>query len=452
MLGLPDGLEEKLDRAISVLKENDKFRIITHYDADGISAAAVLTRCLMKEQSGFHTTFVDSFPEEILEGLPLIFTDIGNSHLEDLTKVDEDVIVLDHHGIKEGTDLDPAEMGDENKVFINPHEYGIDGAQEVSGGTLALLLSVRVEEINWEDAVYGLAGAAADKQAIGGFTGLNLKLAEEAVEKGFLKKRERLFIDGKDIRDSLLKACDPYFPEISGREGTIDKMIDNLKIDPESELKSLGKDKERKLNSLLVLSLLKKDRSSEVIESIRGIHYEDQQFRLDMDVLYKLLNSCARNDRPGLGLSLCLGDQSALEEAEKIRGEYRAEMVRELRRLEGKVKSEEYEHVQYFFDEKKARKGELAGLGMLYILDRRKPVFGMVELEDRIDISARATRKLVENGLDLGSLCRKISVELDGSGGGHDIAAGATIPKGEENVENFLSRMDERIGAVLDRT
>ncbi len=445
---LPEDLKKKLDDASSILEKNDKFRIITHYDADGISAAAVLTRCLMKDQSGFHTSFIDRFPDKIPEGLPLIFADIGNSHLKDIQAGDEDVIVLDHHYVKEDLMI---ESDEENKIFINPHEYDIDGAQEVSGGTLALLLSVWYDEINWEDAVYGLAGAAADKQAIGGFSGLNLKLAQEAGEKGSLQKSKELFIDGKNIQDSLMKACDPYFPDISGEKKEIRRIIDDLKIDPEAEIGSIKKDKKRDLNSLLVLSMLKKDRYAEVIESIMGIHYESEHEPFDTDCLYKILNSTARTNRAGLGLSLCLGDKSARKEAKKIRDDYRSEMIGALKKLEERVEADEYEHLQYFFEEKKTRKGELAGLGILYILDKHKPVLGMSEVDEDIDISARATKEQVEKGLDLGELCRKISGELDGSGGGHNIAAGATIKKGpdKENVNKFLSRMDQEIGEVL---
>ncbi|MBS3817497.1 MAG: DHH family phosphoesterase [Candidatus Thermoplasmatota archaeon] len=443
MFEFPEGLEEKLNRASTILESNDKFRIITHYDADGISASAVLTRSLMKVQAGFHTSFVESFPENIPEGLPLLFTDIGNSHLDQISRVEEDVIVLDHHDIKSDK---KREIEDEKKIVINPHEYGIDGAQEVSGGTLALLLAVWFDNVNWEEAVYGLAGAAADKQAVDGFTGLNKKLAEKAAEEGYLEERTDLFIDGKGIKEALMKACDPYFPGISGERKEIKSILKDLDIDPESNLKSIGQEKKRELASLLVLSLLKKRRPAELVESIRGVHYRSRYHSLDTDRLYKILNSCARNNRPGLGLSLCLGDENALEEAKEIRDGYRTEMVEKLDDLEEKM--ETYDHIQYFYEEEKTRKGELAGLGMLYLLPLDKPVFGLVKVDDEIDISARATREMVNKGLDLGELCSKISERVGGTGGGHDIAAGARIKK--DKIDRFLESMNKEVAAVLD--
>ena len=87
---------------------------------------------------------------------------------------------------------------------------------------------------------------------------------------------------------------------------------------------------------------------------------------------------------------------------------------------------------------------------MLYIFDQSKPTFGITKLEedDRADISARATKDLVEVGIDLGRLCNEAAGSIQGRGGGHDIAAGATVPLGSLDV--FLDRMDDEIGRRLD--
>ncbi len=443
LFDIPPDLENKLEKATSILEDHDKFRLITHYDADGIAASAVIARTVMKYQKGFHTTFIDSFPEKIPTGYPIIFTDIGNSYLERISKLEEDVVVLDHHQVRN----DPSETRLENKVFINPHDHGIDGSQEVSGGTLALLLAVSYDSTNWEEAIYGLAGAAADKQAIGGFTGLNRKLLEKSVEKGYLEEKTGLFIDGENVLDALMKACDPYFPDISGKKNTIENMLDDLDIDPDARSESINIEKKRNLNSLLVLSLLRRDIPSYVIESIYGTHHVSTHNGLEVDTLYKLLNSCARNNKPGLGLSLCLGDDRAFEEAKKIRDRHRKQIIDKLDRLDRKL--EKKEHIQFFYEEKKTMKGELAGLGMLYLLKQDMPVLGITELDDKADISARSTKRLVEKGLDLGDLCNRLARKFDGEGGGHDIAAGATIEK--KDLDEFLKMMDDEVGKALGK-
>ncbi len=440
MLRLQEGLQTKFDKAVALLEEYDKFRIVTHYDADGISAAAVISRMLMKSAKGFHCTFVHSFPEKIPEDLPMIFTDIGASHTSTISELDVPVIVLDHHRVEEVAE------DKKDKIFINPHEFDIDGAQEVSGGTLAFVLAISYDDNNWGKAIYGLAGAAADKQNIDGFKGLNKDILDEALERGALKIEKGLRIDGKDIREALIYSCDPYFPGVSGRTNKIEGMLQDIDLDPATPVDEIPRDKERKLTSVLGLSLLKHGAPAFIVESIRGDKYISPTLGISIDVLYKLLNACSRVSKPGLALSFCLGDRGAKDIAEGLREDYRQNMVQRIIEFE-KEGPISLNNIQYFYERQKARKGELAGLGMLYLFDRSKPAFGLSKVDGRVDISARGTKDLVERGLDLGELCRKVSKEFDGSGGGHDIASGATVD--EEKIDLFLKRMDEEVGDML---
>ncbi len=442
MLHLQEGLQKKYDKAVALIEKYDKFRLVTHFDADGIAAAAVLSRMLMKSGKGFHTTFVHSFPEEISDGLPMIFTDIGASHTEQLAGLDVPIIVLDHHRVERSVE------DKEDKIFINPHDFDIDGAQEVSGATLAFILAVNYNENNWVKALYGLAGAAADKQNVDGFKGLNKDILDQAISKNVLKVETGLKIDGDGIRDALVNNCDPYFPGISGRTKNIDDILNILGIDPNTPVEEIPKDKERKLTSILALSLLKNGAPAFIVDSIRGEKYRSSVVDITIDELYKLLNACSRVNRAGIALSLCLGDKGAWKIAEELRKNYRQDMVTRINEFEqeGPVK---LDNIQYFYESKKTRKGELAGLGMLYLFDRDKPALGLSRVDNKVDISARGTKKLVEDGLDLGGLCRKISAEFGGSGGGHNIAAGATVD--EEYIDEFLNRMDEEVGISLGK-
>jgi RecJ-like exonuclease len=61
--------------------------------------------------------------------------------------------------------------------------------------------------------------------------------------------------------------------------------------------------------------------------------------------------------------------------------------------------------------------------------------------------SARGTKELVEKGLDLSSAMRRASESVGGTGGGHNIAAGATIPPGKE--ADFLAEIDRIVSAQM---
>jgi RecJ-like exonuclease len=69
------------------------------------------------------------------------------------------------------------------------------------------------------------------------------------------------------------------------------------------------------------------------------------------------------------------------------------------------------------------------------------PLIGFATTENGdIKVSARTTQNFVDKGLDLSKALKKAAEELGGVGGGHNIAAGATIPQGKE--EEFLDLLE----------
>jgi len=80
-------------------------------------------------------------------------------------------------------------------------------------------------------------------------------------------------------------------------------------------------------------------------------------------------------------------------------------------------------------------------------VDPAIPIFGFAYAEDGVKVSGRGTRDLVKRGLDLAEIMREASRTLGGEGGGHDVAAGATIPRGSET--EFLKIADRMVGGQL---
>ncbi|MDO8056941.1 MAG: DHH family phosphoesterase, partial [Candidatus Hermodarchaeota archaeon] len=81
-----------------------------------------------------------------------------------------------------------------------------------------------------------------------------------------------------------------------------------------------------------------------------------------------------------------------------------------------------------------------------------KPVIAFVYARDgRVKVSARTTRRIVEAGADLGEAMNLAAAEIgSGSeGGGHNIAAGATIPRGQE--QRFLEIVERVLRKQLGR-
>ena len=77
------------------------------------------------------------------------------------------------------------------------------------------------------------------------------------------------------------------------------------------------------------------------------------------------------------------------------------------------------------------------------------PIFAFANAseEGMVKVSGRGNRALVDRGLDLSAVVNKVGKELGGIGGGHNIAAGATIPAGKEN--EFLRAAEAMIKEQL---
>jgi RecJ-like exonuclease len=160
-----------------------------------------------------------------------------------------------------------------------------------------------------------------------------------------------------------------------------------------------------------------------------------------------ILDACGKNKKPGLGLSIALGERGpALDAAQRLQRQYRDQIVKGLEWIK-KNGAEQLNSVQYLYSEDKVLKsvmGTIASIGLsVELLDASKPVIGMSRLHKDIKISGRTTRDMVAKGVNLGKALKDSSNNFMGTGGGHDIAAGAMIPY--EAKDQFLHLVDEMV-------
>jgi nanoRNase/pAp phosphatase (c-di-AMP/oligoRNAs hydrolase) len=84
---------------------------------------------------------------------------------------------------------------------------------------------------------------------------------------------------------------------------------------------------------------------------------------------------------------------------------------------------------------------------MIYLFPKDAPVLSLFPDGETLNVSARATDRLVEKGVDLAHAMSVAGGEVGGRGGGHPVASGASVPI--EARETFLSRVDEIVGEQL---
>jgi single-stranded-DNA-specific exonuclease len=421
------------------LPRSRRVRVVSHYDADGIAAAGVLCTVVYRAGYEFHASlmrnpFTKGFDRLKSEHNELIvFSDMGSGQIETIESLGCKAIILDHHQYV-------TTQTSKNIIQINANLFGADGNYEVSGATLSYLFATAVDSANEDLAPLALAGATGDKQFIGGVRGLNKNILQNALQRGFLTEQTSIKLYGETIADALYYSVDPYYPGLSGKSEKIKTMLEQLHIQKTASLEEISSGAMMKIQSYLLFLLIKAGCQQNILDmTIRKRYVASQGWELER--FADLLDACGKNGYRSLGLSLCLGDGTTWKEAVQVEKDYKQKLLDGLDGFEqGGI--QETKGMRYFYSDNSSLGGVIAGIAMNYVLDEKKPLFSLTrkETDDEIHISCRGNQQLVAHGLDLGTAMKTVAGELGGYGGGHKIAAGATIAFGKE--KEFLEKVD----------
>jgi len=439
---MSDELKDFLKKAseiISSFPSSTKIRAISHYDADGITSAAIICKALYRAGYDFQATLMrNPFDKGLArvskeENDLIIFSDMGSGQIDTIEKMDCKAIIIDHHQyLKEKTS--------ENVLQINANLFGINGNYEACGATLSYALAKAIDPKN-KDLVYlAIAGATGDKQYINGFRGYNKSIIEEGIKNGFLKENVGLKLYGKSLFDALFYSVDPYYSGISGDEKGISELLKKLNLDKDVEIEKLDSNKIKQIQSYLTLKLIRKGCEKNILDTVIRNRYWSDIINSELERFADLLDSCGKGGNRGLGLEICMGNKEAFKKAEDLEKEYKQNILNELIRLETEGFKEKKGY-RYFYSKDSWRGGVIGGIATNFILDKEKPLLSLVKKDDEIHISCRGNQYLVSKGLDLGLAMNKAAKKLNGHGGGHKIAAGATIDSDKEEL--FLETVNE---------
>jgi RecJ-like exonuclease len=421
------------------LPSSNRIRVISHYDADGISAAGVLCTALYRAGFEFHATLIRNPFTKGFDRLKnehnelIIFSDMGSGQIEMIEQINCKAIILDHHQYLTA-------QTSKNIIQINSNLLGADGNYDASGATLSYVFATELDPANEDLAPLALAGATGDKQFIGGARGLNKQILDTALQKGILSEQMGIKLYGETIADALFYSVDPYYPGLSGNRDAIETMLEKLNIEKTTSLQDVDHQTMMRIHSLLLFRLIKAECQQNILDmTIRKRYIAPQGWELERCA--DLLDACGKNGYRSLGLAICLDDKTAWKDAIIVEKEYKRKILEGLQLLElGGIY--ETTGMRYFYSDSSSLGGVIAGIAMNYVLDEKKPLFSLArkEIDDELHISCRGNQKLVEQGLDLASAMKTIATELGGYGGGHKIAAGATIAFDKER--EFLEKVD----------
>ncbi|RJX42200.1 recombinase RecJ [Halonotius aquaticus] len=465
----------------------DSVVLASHIDADGLTSAAIAATALERAGIQFETVFSKQLDKDEIAAIAatdhetVLFTDFGSGQLgiiaDHETAGDFTPVIADHHQPADAT----------TEYHLNPLLYGLDGATELSGAGTTYVLARALAAIqpaadggtptgqtptenpdgdNRDLAALAVVGAVGDRQAgVDGLTGANEAIVEEGVAAGVVEAGTDITLYGKQTRPlpKLLEyATEAQIPGISNdTAGAIDFLTDlDLELETDDGWRcwvDLTDAERQTLLSALIQRAVASGVPAGRIDDLVGTSYqlaheEPGTVLRDASEFSTLLNATARYERADVGLAVCLGDrEEAFEQARTLLRNHRKNLSQGVDWVTSEGVTTE-DNIQWFDAGGEIRAtilGIIAGMAIGESGIRRElPIVGFAEKSaEEIKVSARGNHTLTGKGLDLSVVMRDAARAVDGDGGGHDVAAGATIPAGEQSA--FVAVADEIVGEQL---
>ncbi len=451
-------LSGKARQCAGYIRKHSSVLVVSHIDADGLTSAAIMGKALERAGVEYEMQFARQLDRatltEIADRNPelVIFTDLGSGMMEEIESSGINAVVSDHHQPRGNAEY-----------HLNPHLFGINGATEISGSGITYFMAMALGD-NSDLADLAVVGAVGDLQHVkhGRLVGSNRTILEEGARNGVLGYEKDLLLFGKQTRPvfKLLQySSDPYLPGITGSEDASIEFLKKIGIRQHGEKWRRWIDLDSAEKQLIVSTLIQRCLFSGVqacnVQRLVGEVYtllrerEGTEVR-DASEYSTLLNATARYDHADIGLAVCMGDREKhYDEASRLLDEHRKNLVEGLN-LVKEMGVTRMRNLQYFDAGNKIREtivGIVAGMSASFINNKDIPIIAFSDSEDGVKVSSRGNHDLIRRGLNLGRAISEAAAAVGGTGGGHDIAAGAFIPK--EMKQEFLGILDGLIGGQL---
>ena len=464
------------------LYDAESVLLASHIDADGLTSAAIASAALERAGIPHDVVFKKQLDDTEIASIAarpqatVLFTDFGSGQLDTIAEHEAagefDPVIADHHQPADAT----------TDFHMNPLLVGLDGASELSGAGTAYVLARALAAVsdrtapgvadNRDLAALAVVGAVGDMQATDedGLVGANGGIVEEGIGAGVLEERTDLALYGKQTRPlpKLLEyASEVRIPGVSNDPQGAVSFLQGLDIDARAggnwrRWVDLSDEERRTVVSALMQRALRRGVPAAKAEQLVGTTYvltdEDEGTELrDASEFSTLLNATARYERADVGLAVCLGDRGgALDRAQRLLANHRRNLSEGLDTVKQQG-VEQADHVQWFDAGTEIREtivGIVAGMALgVDGVDPDRPILAFARKQEEggdeaeTKVSARGTGRLVGQGLDLSAVVGEAARAVGGDGGGHDIAAGATIPTGEQ--QTFVETADALVAEQL---
>lgn len=458
---------KKASKFINGWEKNKKIRIISHFDADGITSASIILKAMERENRQYSLDVVEQLDKNMIKNLSeenfdyFIFTDLGSGQYDDIKTYlkTKKVLILDHHTPTKQSKEDFETKNVENFFQVNPHFFEIDGSDEISGAGVTYLFVKTLNNENTDLAHLALIGAVGDVQTKEGLKTLNKKILDDCLNQGIIKQKKILDFYGLESRPLfklIAYSSSSFIPGVGGSEASAINFLNQMGIPMQKNGKwtmfnDLTNEEKQKLVAGILIKRAEKENPNDIfIDSYILKNYGDNFSLKDVREFATVLNACGRLNKASLGINLCLKNEDYMKNVPKIQSEYKKEIVKGLNYAK---KDEAIIHQTNKFSIIKLD-GEIlhtiAGtIASIITKSKKFPNEHIIlSIAKTPYDTMKASIRISKNGtnIDLRDVIKKI-IELTGEGeaGGHVNAAGAVIPAEFENkfIENAKKVLEE---------
>tara|TARA_Y100000034_G_scaffold81473_1_gene97653 strand:+ start:2721 stop:4058 length:1338 start_codon:yes stop_codon:yes gene_type:complete len=424
--------------------QNQRVLLISHFDTDGITSAAIMTKTLEKLSIQFSTKIVKQFTINEIAEIPkdriIILLDIGSNHLLELSILPNQIFIIDHHELKN-------KLVPQNIKMINPHllkEY-----ENLCGAELSYLVSKTISEENINLAylaVIGMVGDTMEKE----ITKLRNNIINDSKVK--VKKGLLVYPSTRPLDKTLEYSSRPFIPGVTGdpkgtyeilNEAGIEKIGKTFK-----SLIDLSKQEMKNLVTAVMLRLSGKEKKSEYIGDLYLVRFFNKIE--DARELSAMINACSRMGHSTTALMFCLGNTNARKQAEKVYVKYRQHIISGLKHIDKnhKIQGREYVIINARDKIKDTLIGTMASiLSFSSVYEEGTVIITMAYNEDKIKVSTRMAGRDPKTSRNLKELMDFITQTIGGESGGHKMAAGCTIDKHQE--DKFIDLIKNKLEIEL---
>jgi single-stranded-DNA-specific exonuclease len=424
-------LEHRIEKIAEKFREkisDSEIQVVSHFDTDGITSAAIMIQALKKMDRPFSLRIVKNLDEESIKKLSkdkvTVFLDLASNSIHHIIGHGlRNVFIIDHHEIIQDI---PDEIS-----MVNPQ---LHDKQKISASGLVYLFCRQLDNDARNYAKLAVLGM------IGDFMEKNIdRLNNEILDDGNIRRKRGLLIypATRPLNRVLELSSQPYIPGVTGNISGVVELLRSIGINPvNGTYKSLMELDEMEMGNLITAVLLRNP--SARTESIVGDIFLIKFFNKleDAREISAKINACSRSGESAVAVQLCMELPKAMKKSEAIYAKYKQEMVSALNFASGTEKAEGRGFV--ILNAKDNIKDTMIGTVMSIISNSNAyqegtVLVGMAYSADGIKVSGRNVGKI---GRNVREILQNVVGETGGEVGGHEFAAGCNISRKDE--EKFI--------------